>query len=296
MSRIPLAAAGLLNPLIAAAAMALSSVVRGLEQLPPPSRGDGSGGPDVTALPAWGVVTLAAVMAACGLVAAARLAIRQPRTGASAHAVDVCHLLMAGVMVAIVVGAPLLVGGVVWAIVFCAFAVWFGHRLIRGLTTPDRRPAALHYTPHAVTAGAMAYMVVAMRPMPVVSAAELICGSRMLGMTAAAPGGALSPPALALGLVCFAAAVFAVEHKSRRDTESLALVGGVTPDRAVEPRYSEVGIGGPFLDAGSGAPAPAEAPCGTLRRRTDWLVGAPVTAGCHVAMAVAMGAMLVTMR
>ncbi len=251
----------------------------------------------MTVLPVWGVVSLAAVMAACGLVAAARLAIRQRRTGGS-RAVDVCHLLMAGVMVAIVVGAPLLFAGVVWAIVFCAFAAWFGHRLIRGLATSGRRPAALHYTPHAVTAGAMAYMVVAMRPMPVVSAAELICGSRMLGMTAADPGGALSPPALALGLVCFAAAVFAVERKSRRDTESLAVVGGVTPDWAVEPRYSEAGIGGQVLlgDAGSGAPAPAEAPSRTLRRRTDWLVGAPATAGCHVAMAVAMGAMLVTMR
>ncbi len=258
----------------------------------------------MTALPAWVAECLAAAMLVLAAQSVARLARAWRVPVAGAWDVEPCHFVMALVMAAMFVGAPLVFPAAVWAGVFCAAGVWFARRVVNGLGAASRQTVT-HYGPHLVLAGAMAFMLVTVGPMSVVSAAQLICGSRMLGMVTASAGGATPAPALVVGLLCVAVAIVVVSADRRLWTNAarrVALASALPLDPAIGaagPPVAEVSVPAPLADAtssGAGDTIAEHEPPTAGRTRCAWLTGARAATGCHAGMAVAMGVMLVTMR
>lgn len=241
-------------------------------------------------------VGLAGLMAALAAVICARFVLAQRVGRRCSWDVDLCHLLMAGVMAAMFLGVSLALSTFAWAAVFFLFGVWFMGRLALRSRSRGAVSATAHFGPHAALAGAMVCSLFFMRPMAVVTEVDLICGARMLGMAGGGTAGAAPIPALVLGALCFVLATLSVDRRHLSSDTPPTVLAHLSSTSLHNSSHCASDINASASQLCDSSPSEVSVAASKTRRRGSWLLHSRTTAGCHAAMAAAMGAMLVTLR
>jgi hypothetical protein len=263
--------------------------------------------------PAWlpdlvAVITLAITVYCLTRLIAGR-ALRRPTD----VDVDAAHALMGVGMAAMLVPGLSPVPAVTWAWVFAVVGVWLAWRIARVYRQGTNvRIAQAHYVPHLVMSVAMIYMG-AIAPGPATSGGG--GGMAMGGSGAAARG--FPPLTLILALFMFGYVVWLLDQ-----LQAIPSVRAwrATPQLALAPAAASASAGGgrtalavpassaaPVVRAAEAAHAeaisdgPAAGDRGAAAGHDDVVAGRAVPlsprleVGCHIAMAVAMGYMLILM-
>ena len=223
--------------------------------------------------------------------------------------VDAVHGAMGVGMAAMLVPSLSPVPNITWAWVFTVAAAWLGWRIvIVHRRAGSARIAQAHYVPHLVMAVAMIYMGVAY-------SGPARSGSAGGGMAMGGSGAGAHFPlgALVLALFMFGYAVWLTDQltgiatvRTWRAAPQLALAGAGVPTAAADglPELAPPAHAAPVVRAAAAAhPAAAgelATADGEVPRRDDASprkvpLSPRLEAGCHIAMAVTMGYMLILM-
>jgi hypothetical protein len=245
------------------------------------------------ASPPWLDDGFAAVMAVVAVYSLGRLVAARAWSRPTHPDVDLAHVLMGTAMVGMLVSDLDPVPHGVWEVVFTALALWFVWRCVRFVTEhgvegrdEDHVHHLSHYLTHLVMACSMLYMFLAAEPPPGTG------GGMAMGPATGSTTEFVGLPLLFL-VVLFASGVWELDGIGRFAPRpapvvptglALAVTGGTGAPGTGD--GGEADAGAPWSSPGVGDRA--RSPGGR------WL--APrLEAGCHVAMCVTMGFMLVLM-
>ncbi len=255
--------------------------------------------------PAWLSDTLAVLMLVISGYCLGRLVVWRSQGRPTDVDVDTVHGVMGVGMAAMLVPSLSPVPNVTWAWVFAVAAAWLAWRIVTVYRQAgSARIAQAHYVPHLVMAVAMIYMGVA-------ASGPAQSGSAGGGMAMSVSGAGAHFPlgALVLAVFMFGYAVWLTDQltgiatvRTWRAAPQLALAGagGQAAAGGGRPEPAPAASAAPVVRAAVAAHAAAAGELATAPRPDDAPDrGVPLSprleAGCHIAMAVTMGYMLILM-
>ncbi len=240
------------------------------------------------ASPWWLDDSFAAVMAAVAVYSLGRLLAARAWSRPTHPDVDLAHVLMGTAMVGMLVSGLDPVPHGVWEVAFTVLALWFVWRCYRFVADhgvegqdEDHVHHLSHYLTHLVMACSMLYMYLA-SPSPSPRAG----GSMAMGAATGVAADFVGLPLLFL-VVLFASGVWELDGIERFSPRAVSLAVSIVGAPGVGPT-------GPVATRSGSSAAVPRAPDQGGPYASRWL--APrLEAGCHVAMCVTMGFMLVLM-
>ncbi len=236
--------------------------------------------------PTWLAYTFAAVMVAVSLYCIAWLIEATRRSLQNHMDVNISHVAMGLAMAGMLVPRLNLLPDGLWEAVFVAIALWFSWQGVRFVMHRSTRQSAgalhglSHYLIHLVMALAMTYMYLA----AVATPATARVGMSMTGPTGTTANFVGLP--LLFVMTLFASAVWQLDGLSRYAPSHRTLVGAGI-------------LGDPGPDGARGSWETARAVRGEAPRPLESAAGASpslaprLEMGCHIAMCITMGYMLI---
>ncbi|MFJ7949702.1 DUF5134 domain-containing protein [Streptomyces sp. NPDC096354] len=158
--------------------------------------------------PTWPAGIFAAITLAIALYCAIRLIAVRVQHRATAHDIDIVHVLMGTAMAGMFVPALSFLSNGMWALVFVTSAAWFAVCSGRAIIGQGARAGIGHHAAHFAESCTMLFMLIGV---PSSTATDAMSGSSSMGsMSGGSSGTAVSPflaAAFALILLAYAAVV-----------------------------------------------------------------------------------------